>query len=170
MRGQRTSSESVMVWLLSFRCDPAAAWAKVQTEVRCAPLRAPVSVSFATGRPFRIENIRATRQKPGLLRQHLTAVHAAVDVGSGEVEGAALGSMALTFVQGKVRGGDHPWGRIIHQPIPHVVLSNPRTALPLGNRRLPTRRAIAHSNCRCNWRSPTVADLLPALNTTMRTI
>ena len=68
-------------------------------------LRSSLSLSLVTGRPFRIENIRASRQKPGLLRQHLTAVQAAVEVGSAEVEGASLGSKALTFVPGKVRAG-----------------------------------------------------------------
>ena len=37
-------------------------------------LRSSLSLSLVTGKPFRIENIRANRQKPGLLRQHLTAV------------------------------------------------------------------------------------------------
>ena len=63
-------------------------------------------IRMVTGKPFRIENIRANRQKPGLLRQHLTAVQAAAEVGSAEVEGAALGSKALTFVPGKIRSGD----------------------------------------------------------------
>jgi len=53
------------------------------------------------------QNIRAKRHKPGLLRQHLTAVQAAAEVGSGEVDGAVLGSKALTFVPGKVRAGDY---------------------------------------------------------------
>jgi len=70
-------------------------------------LRTSLSLSLVAGKPFRIENIRANRQKPGLLRQHLTAVHAAVEVGSGEVDGAELGSKALTFVPGKIRAGDY---------------------------------------------------------------
>ncbi len=37
-------------------------------------LRTALSLSLVTGRPFRIERIRARRRKPGLLRQHLTAV------------------------------------------------------------------------------------------------
>ena len=45
-------------------------------------LRSSLSLSLVTGKPFRIENIRANRQKPGLLRQHLTAVQAAAEVGS----------------------------------------------------------------------------------------
>src|ERR1700721_3954168 len=69
-------------------------------------LRTSLSLSLVTGKPFRIENIRANRQKPGLLRQHLTAVQAAAEVGSAEVEGASLGSKALTFVPGKIRAGD----------------------------------------------------------------
>jgi RNA 3'-terminal phosphate cyclase (ATP) len=69
-------------------------------------LRTSLSLSLVTGKPFRIENMRANRQKPGLLRQHLTAVQAAAEIGGGEVEGASLGSGALTFVPGKVRAGD----------------------------------------------------------------
>ena len=39
-------------------------------------LRTSLALSAITGQPFRIENIRAGRQKPGLLRQHLTGVRA----------------------------------------------------------------------------------------------
>ena len=37
-------------------------------------LRTSLALSLVTGQPFRLEQIRAGRQKPGLLRQHLTAV------------------------------------------------------------------------------------------------
>ena len=37
-------------------------------------LRSSLSLSMVTGKPFTIENIRAGRAKPGMLRQHLTAV------------------------------------------------------------------------------------------------
>jgi RNA 3'-terminal phosphate cyclase (ATP) len=70
-------------------------------------LRTSLSLSLVTGRSFRIENIRASRQKPGLLRQHLTAVLAAAEVGNGKVEGALLGAKALTFAPGKVRAGNY---------------------------------------------------------------
>ncbi len=46
-------------------------------------LRTALALSLVTGRPFQIDRIRAARRKPGLLRQHLTAVRAAVAV-SGE--------------------------------------------------------------------------------------
>ncbi len=48
-------------------------------------LRTALTLSLVTGRPFRIERIRAGRQKPGLLRQHLTAVRAAAEVGRARV-------------------------------------------------------------------------------------
>jgi len=70
-------------------------------------LRTSLSLSLVTGEPFRIENIRAGREKPGLLRQHLTAVLAAAEVGSAKVEGAELGSGSLTFVPGAVRAGEY---------------------------------------------------------------
>lgn len=63
--------------------------------------------SLATGKAFRIENIRAKREKPGLLRQHLTAVNAATQAGDAAVEGAQLGATTLTFVPRAVRGGDY---------------------------------------------------------------
>jgi RNA 3'-terminal phosphate cyclase (ATP) len=70
-------------------------------------LRSSLALSLATGRPFRIERIRAGRDKPGLRRQHLTAVEAAAAVGRAAIEGAALGSMALAFTPGAAAGGDY---------------------------------------------------------------
>ncbi len=56
-------------------------------------LRTSLSLSLATGKPFRIDNIRSGRERPGLLRQHLTGRSlAAAEVGGAEVEGATLGS------------------------------------------------------------------------------
>jgi RNA 3'-terminal phosphate cyclase (ATP) len=70
-------------------------------------LRTSLSLSLATGKPFQIDDIRAGRERPGLLRQHLTAVLAAAEVGGAEVEGATLGSAAVTFSPGKVRAGEY---------------------------------------------------------------
>jgi RNA 3'-terminal phosphate cyclase (ATP) len=70
-------------------------------------LRSALALSLATGTPFRIENIRAGRPRPGLMRQHLTAVEAAAAVGGAEVSGAAIGSRALAFHPGRVRAGDY---------------------------------------------------------------
>src|SRR6266478_5645230 len=48
-------------------------------------LRTALALSLVTARPFRIENIRAGRKNPGLLRQHLTAVNAAAELSRAEV-------------------------------------------------------------------------------------
>lgn len=70
-------------------------------------LRTSLALSLITQQPFQIKNIRANRQKPGLLRQHLTGVQAAAEISSAEVEGNELGSSSLTFIPGKVRGGSY---------------------------------------------------------------
>src|SRR5262245_20843463 len=72
-------------------------------------LRTALALSLVTGRPFRIERIRARRAKSGLLRQHLTAVQAAADVGRARVSGNALGSDTLSFEPGTIHGGEHRW-------------------------------------------------------------
>jgi len=60
-------------------------------------IRTSLALSLVTGQPFRIDNIRARRRKPGLLRQHLTGVEAATQIGLAETEGAMLGSTSVTF-------------------------------------------------------------------------
>ncbi len=70
-------------------------------------LRSSLAMSLATGRPFEIEKIRALRKRPGLLRQHLTAVEAAKQIGRAEVEGAAIGSSTLRFRPTAVAGGSY---------------------------------------------------------------
>jgi RNA 3'-terminal phosphate cyclase (ATP) len=70
-------------------------------------LRSSLALSLVTGKPFQITRIRAGRKKPGLMRQHLTAVQAAAEVGRADVRGAELESMELTFVPGHVTPGDY---------------------------------------------------------------
>lgn len=70
-------------------------------------LRTSLALSMVTGKPVRIDNIRARRAKPGLMRQHLTAVLAAAKVSQGRVEGAEVGSTSLTFTPGTVQPGEH---------------------------------------------------------------
>jgi len=72
-------------------------------------LRTSLALSLVTGKPFRMENIRAKRNKPGLLRQHLTAVHAAAEVGDAQVEGGVIGSMGLAFSPRAVKAGSYHW-------------------------------------------------------------
>lgn len=70
-------------------------------------LRTSLALSLVTGKPFRIERIRAGRQKPGLMRQHLTAVNAAVEIGGAAVDGAEIGSQELVFNPGTVKPGEY---------------------------------------------------------------
>ena len=60
-------------------------------------LRTCLSLSALTGRPFRLENIRAGRSKPGLRPQHLTAVRAVAVLCQAELVGADLNSTVLEF-------------------------------------------------------------------------
>jgi RNA 3'-terminal phosphate cyclase (GTP) len=70
-------------------------------------LRTSLALSLRTLQPFRIENIRAGRSKPGLQAQHLAAVRLARSLGQAEVEGDQLGSLELTFKPGRHQGGYH---------------------------------------------------------------
>jgi RNA 3'-terminal phosphate cyclase (ATP) len=70
-------------------------------------LRTSLALSLVTGRPFRIENIRANRSKPGLMRQHVTAVAAACAIGGTECEELEVGASALSFAPGEVQPGEH---------------------------------------------------------------
>ena len=70
-------------------------------------LRTSLALSAITGTPVTIENVRARRPKPGLQRQHLVAVQAAARVCGGLIEGAELGSKALTLHPQQPIAGDY---------------------------------------------------------------
>ena len=70
-------------------------------------LRTALGLSLVTGQPFQIDNIRAKRRKPGLMRQHLTAVRAASEIGSAKTTDAEIGSGSLQFVPKKVSSGNY---------------------------------------------------------------
>lgn len=70
-------------------------------------LRSSLALSLLTGRPLRMHDIRARRRKPGLMRQHLTAVRAAVEVGGARVQGDELRSTSLSFWPGEVVAGEY---------------------------------------------------------------
>ena len=70
-------------------------------------LRTALALSLVTGKPFSINNIRAGRKKPGLMRQHLTAVNAAVEIGDAAIEGNRIGSQAFRFEPVTVKSGNY---------------------------------------------------------------
>lgn len=70
-------------------------------------VRNACALSLVTGEPVRITNVRARRSRPGLMRQHVTAIEAACAIGNAECEGLAVGSSELTFRPGRVVPGDY---------------------------------------------------------------
>ena len=70
-------------------------------------IRSSLALSLRTGTPVLLNNIRAKRKNSGLARQHLVAVQAAVELGSAEYRGAALGSSTLWFAPKTVKPGEY---------------------------------------------------------------
>jgi len=70
-------------------------------------LRTSLALSILTGTPVRLRNIRARRARPGLMRQHLTAVQAAARVSGARVEGAEVGSGEIAFHPAGIWPGDY---------------------------------------------------------------
>src|SRR5258706_3205884 len=70
-------------------------------------LRTSLALSLVTGETVKVSSIRKGRQRPGLMRQHLTAVKAGAEIGQAEVTGAEIGSKEIVFRPGKVLPGDY---------------------------------------------------------------
>ena len=102
-------------------------------------LRSALALSLITGKPFCMEHIRAKRPKPGLLRQHLTAVQAAAEVGRARVEGQAIGSLKLTFAPQAIKAGAYRWAvgtagsatLVLQTVLPALLMAGAASALTL---------------------------------------
>jgi RNA 3'-terminal phosphate cyclase (ATP) len=68
-------------------------------------LRTALALAMCCQQAVHIINIRAKRNKPGLMRQHLTAVQAATHICNGQTQGAAIGSQEVMFCPGEVQAG-----------------------------------------------------------------
>jgi RNA 3'-terminal phosphate cyclase (ATP) len=94
---------------------------------------------LVTGKPFTIENIRGKRKKPGLLRQHLTAVRAASAIGGTAVEGAGVGMTELQFAPGAIKPGDYEFSvgtagsatLVLQAVLPALILAKENSTLRL---------------------------------------
>ncbi|MGE0546626.1 MAG: RNA 3'-terminal phosphate cyclase [Kofleriaceae bacterium] len=104
-------------------------------------LRTSLALSMITGRPLRMQRIRAGRAKPGLRRQHLACVEAAAKLCGAEIRGAEVGSQQLWFSPGAIVGGDlmidigTPGSTtLVVQTIanPAIIAERPITAIILG--------------------------------------
>jgi RNA 3'-terminal phosphate cyclase (ATP) len=102
-------------------------------------LRTSLSLALATGQPVRLFNLRANRARPGLRRQHLTAVLAAAEVGAADVSGAELHSRELVFRPGRVQAGDYHFAigtagsvtLVLQTILPVLVTARGRSSLVL---------------------------------------
>ncbi len=102
-------------------------------------LRTSLALSLITQQPFRMERIRAKRQKPGLLRQHLTAVEAAKTVGRADVAGAEMNSQTLEFRPRSVIPGNHRFAvgtagsatLVLQTVLPSLLTASARSTLTL---------------------------------------
>lgn len=70
-------------------------------------LRSALTLAMLYQIPIEVVNIRAKRNKPGLLRQHLTCVRAAQAICSADVKGDQLGSQHIVFTPDKVKSGEY---------------------------------------------------------------
>ena len=102
-------------------------------------LRNACAMSLITGEPFRITKIRGGREKPGLMRQHVTAIEAACAIGSAVCDGLAIGSAEITFQPGRVVPGDYRFavgtagssGLVLQTILPPLMLADGPSRLVL---------------------------------------
>jgi RNA 3'-terminal phosphate cyclase (ATP) len=92
-----------------------------------------------TGKPVTIDNMRARRDRTGLMRQHLTAVKAATEISCAEVSGAGIGSSRLDFRPGRVKAGQYQFDvgsagsttLVLQTVLPPLLLADARSELVL---------------------------------------
>ena len=101
--------------------------------------RTSLTLSLVTGTPFRIDRLRAGRAKPGLMRQHLTALEAAAAVGEADVDGAAVGAQEIVFRPKRLRPGNYRFavgtagsaGLVLQTILLPLVIARARSSLTL---------------------------------------
>jgi RNA 3'-terminal phosphate cyclase (ATP) len=124
-------------------------------------LRTALALSLITGQGFRVDNIRAKRPKPGLMRQHLACVQAAVAVGGGASQTRALspnggpvqiGETSLSFAPGPITAGDYEFAvgsagscMLVLQTVlwPLLMASAPSTLLLRGGTHNPMAPSLS---------------------------
>ena len=70
-------------------------------------LRTALALAALVQKPVEIEKIRAGRKEPGLRPQHLTSIQAIREISQGKLEGAAPGSLRVSFWPGKIKPGNY---------------------------------------------------------------
>lgn len=103
-------------------------------------VRSALALSLVTGKAFTINNIRAGRARPGLMRQHVTAVKAARNISGAKVVGADIGSLTLTFKPGKVQAGEYQFSistagsatLVLQTVLPALMIADGESSLKLA--------------------------------------
>lgn len=70
-------------------------------------LRTSIVLSAILGIGVVIKNIRKNRPRPGLAMQHIKSIILARELSNAKVDGLAPGSTQVTFMPGKISGGDY---------------------------------------------------------------
>jgi RNA 3'-terminal phosphate cyclase (ATP) len=70
-------------------------------------VRNACALALVTGQPFRITNVRGGREKPGLMRQQVTAITAACAIGNATCDGLSVGSSQIEFRPGRGTPGEY---------------------------------------------------------------
>lgn len=99
-------------------------------------IRTALALSMLTGTPIEINNIRAGRSKPGLMRQHLMCVQASQEISNAKVLGAHLGSTAFSFAPNDITSGNYTFdigsagstSLVLHTILPALLFANTTTA------------------------------------------
>jgi RNA 3'-terminal phosphate cyclase (ATP) len=102
-------------------------------------VRSSLALSILTGKPVTIEKMRAGRDKPGLMPQHLTAVHAAAQICGADVRGAAVGASTLHFDPRPVKPGEYRFSvgtagsatLVLQTVLPPLLVANASSKLVL---------------------------------------
>jgi RNA 3'-terminal phosphate cyclase (ATP) len=102
-------------------------------------VRNACALSLVTGEPFRVTNVRGGRDKPGLMRQHVTAIEAACTIGNSHCEGLMVGSSEISFRPGKVAPGEYRFavgtagstGLVLQTLLPPLMMADAPSRLVL---------------------------------------
>nr|WP_260394243.1 RNA 3'-terminal phosphate cyclase [Pseudomonas aeruginosa] len=121
-------------------------------------LRSALSLSMTSGQPLRIRNIRGRRSRPGLLRQHLTAVRARRKSARPR---SRVPARELAFRPGAIRAGDYAFAigsagscsLVLQTLLPALLAANGESRVRISggthNPLAPPRTFSATAGCRC---------------------
>ena len=102
-------------------------------------LRTSLALSLITGKPFQVNKIRAGRKKSGLMRQHLTALNAAREIGEARVSGNSIGSSSFSFAPATLKAGNYQFAigtagsctLVLQAVLPALILADGPSTLVL---------------------------------------